>query len=81
MESYSDSRYEGRVDHGPSDNGEDFEEDWSDDESLAGLKGDDFEANLSVLRKEAEVLVYMSKLGTHGVSIYINNARRMDCAL
>ena len=55
LESDSDCGYRGGVDHYPSDDGEDTEEDWSDDESLAELEGDELEASLSVLRNEAEI--------------------------
>jgi hypothetical protein len=54
-DSESDCGYEGRVDCDPSnDSAADSDEDWSDDESLAELEGDELEANLSVLHKEAE---------------------------
>jgi hypothetical protein len=47
--------YEGGIDCDPSDDEQDSEDDeWSDDESLAELKGDELEANLSALRKEAK---------------------------
>jgi hypothetical protein len=51
-ESGSDCGYEGGVDCDPSDT--ELNEDWSDAESLAELEGDELEANLSALRKEAE---------------------------
>jgi hypothetical protein len=54
-ESDSDCGYEGGVDCDPSDGEQDYEDDqWSDDESLAELEGDELEANLSALREEAE---------------------------
>jgi hypothetical protein len=54
-ESDSDCGYEGGIDCDPSDDEEDSEDDeWSDDESLAELEGDELEANLSALREEAE---------------------------
>ena len=54
-DSESDCGYEGGVDCDPSDDSAaDSDEDWSDDESLAELEGDELEANLSALRKEAE---------------------------
>ena len=54
-ESDLDCGYEGGVDCDPSDDEEDSEDDeWSDDESLAELEGDELEANLSALREEAE---------------------------
>jgi hypothetical protein len=57
LESDSDCGHEGGVDCDPSDDEyayADSEEDWSDDESLAELEGDELEANLSALHEEAE---------------------------
>ena len=54
-ESDLDFGYEGGVDCDSSNNEEDSEDDeWSDDESLAELEGDELEANLSALCEEAE---------------------------
>ena len=54
-ESDSDCGYEGGIDCDPSNDEEDSKGDeWSDDESLAELEGDELEANLSALHEEAE---------------------------
>jgi hypothetical protein len=54
-ESDLDCGYEGGINCDPSDDEEDSEDDeWSDDESLAELEGDELEANLSALREEAK---------------------------
>jgi hypothetical protein len=56
-ESDSDCGYEGGVDCDSSDDDseQDFEEDqWSDDESLAELEGDELDVNLSALHEEAK---------------------------
>jgi hypothetical protein len=59
-DSESDCGYEGGVNCEPSDDEydptTDSDEDWSDDESLAELEGDELEANLHALREEAESL-------------------------
>jgi hypothetical protein len=47
-DSESDCGYKGGVDCDPSnDSAADSDEDWSDNESLAELEGDELEANLS----------------------------------
>ena len=52
-DSESDCGYEGRVDCDPSDDSAaDSDEDWSDDESLAELEGDELEANTFDTLKE-----------------------------
>ena len=65
-----DCGYEGGIDCDPSNDEEDSEDDeWSDDESLAELEGDELEANLSALCEEAESWDNNPAMGALDVSV------------
>ena len=58
-DSESDCGYEGGVNYDSSDDGydsTDSDENWSSDESLAELEGDELEANFQALQQEAKSL-------------------------